>query len=61
MQRTITITGEGPVLLWTKNALERNGFIIGEGSNTVVKIGNGEWSIGAQSFRSLNDLIIALQ
>lgn len=59
-QRTLSIIGDGPVLLWTKNALERNGFSIEDGSDTIVKIGHAEWSVGAKSFTSLNDLITFL-
>lgn len=56
-QKSISIVGDGPVLLWTKNALERNGFSVEDSSGTVVKIADGTWTIEAQSFNCLHDLI----
>lgn len=60
-QRTVTIIGDGPVLLWTKNAFERNGFSVEEGSATVVNIEGTQWRTGGQSFQSLQDLFGFLQ
>jgi iron complex transport system ATP-binding protein len=56
----VTLKGEGPVMLWTKNALERNGYRIEENSSTTIIIGNGEWSVGNRTFGNLNDLIDSL-
>lgn len=59
-QKNITVNGDGPVLLWTKNALERNGFNIREGADTVVQINNNSWTLGKKTFESLSELIQSL-
>ena len=36
--RTVHLSGEGPVYLWTKNALERNGYTVTDSGDAVVRI-----------------------
>ncbi|HMJ69998.1 MAG TPA: ABC transporter ATP-binding protein [Cyclobacteriaceae bacterium] len=59
-KRSVTLKGEGPVLLWTKNALERNGYSVDENSATIITIGDGDWSIENRIFRNLKGLINSL-
>lgn len=52
----ITIKGDGPALLWTKNALERNGFSVGDGAPIVVEVATNGWRISTSNFTSLAQL-----
>ena len=60
---TINLTGSGHEYLWTKNALERNGFVIGgntPGHKVSVSQENSAllWTVDDQTcFNSLEDLI----
>jgi len=59
----ISLVGSGHELLWTKNALERNGFEVSENSDISVVIESLPlllWKIADQHFTSLNDLLHAL-
>ncbi len=59
----VTLVGSGPELLWTKNALERNGFEISENGKTNIVIENDVslvWRIGDKKFGSLKELMEAL-
>jgi iron complex transport system ATP-binding protein len=56
----IALTGSGPELLWTKNALERNGFEISENGKIKVVIESDKslvWKIGEIKFATLKDLL----
>jgi iron complex transport system ATP-binding protein len=55
--QTIQIDGNGPEVLWTKNALERNGFKIEPDGQTKVTVGEKNWTAGGKSFSSLADLL----
>lgn len=59
--KNVAVIGEGPVALWTKNALERNGFAIDGSSDTVIKIENSHWSVGPKAFKNLQALISSLK
>ncbi|HEY5826003.1 MAG TPA: ABC transporter ATP-binding protein [Cyclobacteriaceae bacterium] len=56
----IKLEGEGPVYLWTRNALERNGFEIDNKSSTEVVIKDNQWSFRYQSFAKIETLLTAL-
>jgi iron complex transport system ATP-binding protein len=56
----IKLTGDGPVLLWTKNALERNGFSVDENSSVNVLVGENTWTLGETAFHSLGSLIASM-
>lgn len=56
-QKTVALRGEGPILLWTKNALERNGFSVEDDSTMVVEIVNNGWRMGNNNFNNLAQLI----
>ncbi len=59
----VTLVGSGPELLWTKNALERNGFEISENGKTNIVIENDVslvWRIADKKFGSLKELMEAL-
>ena len=60
----ITLVGSGHELLWTKNALERNGFEISENANIKVVIQTDKslvWKIGDKKFTTLKDLLEGLK
>jgi iron complex transport system ATP-binding protein len=55
--KTINLVGEGHEYLWTKNALERNGYaVITEGS-VSVSLDNGQWTMDNRQFTSLESLL----
>jgi len=58
--RSVKLIGDGPVFLWTKNALERNGFGVDEISAVEIRIKENEWSVGPHSFTNLKGLIDSL-
>lgn len=57
---TIGLSGNGPIFLWTKNALERNGFEVFESGDINVVIDMTHWAIGDKRFKSIENLIGAL-
>jgi iron complex transport system ATP-binding protein len=62
--RTVKLEGTGPVYLWTKNALERNGYSINENSDKRVIILSDDrlgWSFGEKTFLKLEELMECLK
>jgi iron complex transport system ATP-binding protein len=60
----ITLVGSGHELLWTKNALERNGFEISDNGKIEVVIENDKtlvWKIANNRFDSLQGMLEALK
>lgn len=61
----INLNGEGHEYLWTKNALERNGFFVSDAGQVTVTIERSDshllWTSGDQSYRTLRDLLNSLQ
>jgi iron complex transport system ATP-binding protein len=59
----INLMGEGAEYLWTKNALEREGFSISEkGALVELEIGNSiQWKIDSTIYSSLKDLLQRLK
>jgi iron complex transport system ATP-binding protein len=61
---SIKVEGSGYELLWTKNALERNGFIVADhAANRIEIIPNAQqvnWRFQEKSYRTLNDLLNSL-
>lgn len=58
--RTVKLEGTGPIYLWTKNALERNGYSINENSDKrVIILGDDRlgWSFGKKTFLKLEELM----
>jgi iron complex transport system ATP-binding protein len=64
-ETTINLQGSGYDFLWTKNALEREGFVIESSGNITVSIivnnRNPTWKIGDHSFNKISDLLSYLQ
>jgi iron complex transport system ATP-binding protein len=60
----INLKGEGHEYLWTKNALERNGFLVSDAGQVTVTIERSDshllWTSGDQSYRTLRDLLNSL-
>lgn len=54
---SVRVAGEGPVLLWTKNAIERNGFDIEDSSLNIITITNNGWNFEGENFKKLEQLI----
>ena len=55
--KTIRLDGDGPEYLWTKNALERNGFEVTATGVIKVSVVGRQWKSGTQTFASLAELI----
>ena len=56
--RYVRLDGNGPIYLWTKNALERNAIGISrEAQLEVTLTGTGSWLVGNKSFETLADLV----
>ena len=53
----VNVIGEGHEYLWTKNALERNGYEVNIHANVIVKIENGQWKTETGSFTSIQCLL----
>ncbi|MDL5050251.1 ABC transporter ATP-binding protein [Oscillatoria amoena NRMC-F 0135] len=57
----VNLVGEGPEYLWTKNALERCGFIVNNGMDSPIRVINNNvkpvWSYQAEEFMNLSDLL----
>lgn len=57
----VDLLGEGPEYLWTKNALERNGFKVQSNSSIIIKVLQSDnqvsWSVNGQSFNLLQKVI----
>jgi iron complex transport system ATP-binding protein len=58
---TVGLQGDGYEYLWTKNALERNGFKVQPNSGITIKINHQSeqisWIVETQSFNSLKSLL----
>ncbi len=62
--RQVALEGEGYMYLWTKNALERNGYEIIPGSPVAIRVAGREsdmpWRLQDRKFGSVRDLLTAL-
>jgi iron complex transport system ATP-binding protein len=56
--KTVKLIGEDAVYLWTKNALERNGFEVTTTGDIEVVIDKNEWQWNGKSYRKLEDLLL---
>lgn len=63
--RSVNLVGEGYEYLWTKNALERNGFVVDRQSPTTIAIKSREnsieWFVADELYQSLEQLIKKLR
>lgn len=55
--KSVKLVGEGYEYLWTKNALERNGFSVSDNAEQKIEIRSGSWVIASTSFNSLKDAL----
>lgn len=55
--KTVKLVGDGYEYLWTKNALERNGFLVSDSSEQKIEVKSGSWQIDSQHFPSLQNLL----
>lgn len=62
--QSLSLSGEGPEYLWTKNALERSGYEIIPTSSLVISIIKEtkqlQWRVGDNIFNTLRDLLTHL-
>lgn len=62
--RSVNVVGEGFEYLWTKNALERNGYLVDETAATHVTVhhtkANLTWTLGLTTLNSIREVIDAL-
>lgn len=59
----VQLNGEGHEYMWTKNALERNGFNVSDkGKSITINHADGKlyWNVESDSYNSLHDLIVKL-
>jgi len=59
-KRKITLQGTGFEFLWTKNALERNGYQIDQEGDLEISVRDGYWHLGETKVTSIANLLIAL-
>lgn len=63
--KSVTVIGEGYALLWTRNALERNGYSIREDSSIIIEVNsiesNLKWMIQQKEFSNLELLLKSLE
>jgi iron complex transport system ATP-binding protein len=55
--KTVGLHGSGPELLWTKNALERNGFEVSDRASTSLHVREKNWLIDGRSFGTIAEVI----
>ncbi|MGC4020799.1 MAG: ABC transporter ATP-binding protein [Cyclobacteriaceae bacterium] len=56
-KETINLQGSGYEFLWTKNALEREGFSVYNDGSISVKISENLWTVGDQAFKTIDQLL----
>lgn len=56
----VTLTGEGYTFLWTKNALERCGYEVGEDGIKIGIEGDGGWKTEYGMFSSIKEVLVFL-
>lgn len=63
--KTVNVKGEGYSLLWTKNALERNGYSIKDDAGIILQIISNDkqtkWSLNQEVYSSLESLLKDLE
>jgi iron complex transport system ATP-binding protein len=60
-EKRIKLIGEGHHYLWTKNALERNGYEVSDSIGVAIQIDNGQWTVDNEQFATLAELVEGLQ
>ncbi len=55
--KSVKLIGEGYEFLWTKNALERNGFLLTDDAEIKVEVKSGRWQINSSNFSSLEEML----
>jgi iron complex transport system ATP-binding protein len=58
--KSVKLIGDGYEYLWTKNALERNGFSVSEESEQRIEIKSGSWKADSLNFSSIKELLAHL-
>jgi iron complex transport system ATP-binding protein len=58
--KSLKLVGAGYEYLWTKNALERNGFLISDNADIMIEANAGNWKINSLTFSSLEKILTHL-
>lgn len=58
--KSVKLVGAGYEFLWTKNALERNGFLISDNADIMIEATAGNWKIDSLTFSSLEKILTHL-
>lgn len=58
--RKIILDGTGFEFLWTKNALERNGYQVGSEGDLAISVQDGFWHLGKAKLTCIADLLAEL-
>ncbi len=58
--RTVKLEGTGPIYLWTKNALERNGFTISDTAALKIVVSEQRWKLNEKEFTTISGLLTRL-
>lgn len=58
--KSVKLVGEGYEYLWTKNALERNGYEVSDFSEQKLEIESDGWQIASAKFFSLEEVLVYL-
>jgi len=53
----INLQGSGHEFLWTKNALEREGFLVSDEGNILTKVLDKKWEVENTQYNNLRELI----
>jgi hypothetical protein len=54
---SVRLVGSGSMYLWTKNALERNGFSVDDSSTRTIEITGNEWRVDGKVYSKLSELV----
>jgi len=58
--QAVKLEGTGPVYLWTKNALERNGFTISDTAALKIVVSEQRWKLNEKEFTTISGLLTRL-
>jgi iron complex transport system ATP-binding protein len=55
--KSVKLVGEGYEYLWTKNALERNGFSVSDHAEQTIEVKSNTWQSDTSKFNSLKEIL----
>lgn len=57
----INLVGTGPRFLWTKNALERNGYEVTDEGGVTLEVDGDQWHLRGNTYLSVQSLLEAIE